>query len=103
MSCSDVAFGGLSVKRLEMSDADKVGLGTQYWWEIEATSPNFGGEDSATGLVNCKVSLSPGEDVYEFRLDLFQPPAIRYVEPPSGTPPTATHTHSPKTVLGSLG
>ncbi len=29
------------------------------------------------------IITTPGDDVYEFRLDLFQPPAIRYVEPPS--------------------
>jgi hypothetical protein len=82
VSCSDVAFGGWSMERLEASEADMVGLDTQYWWKIKSKSPNFS-EDSATGLVDCKVSLSPGEDVYEFRLDLFQPPAIRYVEPSS--------------------
>ena len=70
------------MEKLEVSEADMVGLDNQYWWKVKATSPNFG-EDSATGLVDCKVSLSPGEDVYEFRLDLFESPAIRYVEPPS--------------------
>ena len=29
------------------------------------------------------IITTPGDDVHEFRLDLFQPPAIRYVEPPS--------------------
>jgi hypothetical protein len=92
VSCSDVAFGGFSIESLGVSEADMVGLDdAHYWWKIEALSPNFGDDTATAGVVNCKVSLLAGEeDAYEFKLDFFLAPTIRYVEPPSGTPPHPT-------------
>ncbi len=95
VSCNDVAFSGLSVQRLEAQEAETVGLDAAYWWKITTTSPQFPpvhgavfGEDSATGVVYCKVGLSNTKGAegaaYAFRLDFFQAPTIRYVEPSSG-------------------
>ncbi len=91
VSCRGLAFEGVSTKRLEAKDAAAVGLSddTNNWWAIVATSPDFGGDVLAIGVVNCAVALVEEAEGYSFSLDLFQVPAIRYVQPtPGDTHPT---------------